>query len=244
MVQNSSMNIKQPQKRSPVPEKTWVNLFLEITLFIFSIIIVLELVIPAIYGDEGTSATKVKDETVVKNYLDKNPEPKDLTGTLSPVLQYTVNATIQDKWAHFSFSKGTVFYREKIDKQSLDWDIAFRRAKIVTNGGATNPNGKAEVASIETGDFLSVKSVPKNAEFQQDLTTQNILETKNPVLDKWYKYDFWAHRLTPHKEVYVARTAKGDYVKFQILSYYCGQVSGCFTIKYVYQGTGSDSFAG
>ncbi len=199
---------------------------------------------PAIKSNEDMDIARAKEEAVIKQFLDKNPEPKDLTGTLGPELQYIVDATVLEKWAHFSFSKGTVFYNKKIAKYSLDWDIAFRRAKIVTNGGATNPDGKAEVASIKTGDFSSVASVPKNMEFQPDYTEQKIVETKNPVLDKWYKYDFWTHQLTPLNEVYVARTAKGNYVKFQIIDYYCGDVAGCYTIKYVYQGTGSDSFTG
>jgi len=117
------------------------------------------------------------------------------------------------------------------------------RAKIVMNGGATNPNGKAEIASINTNDFLSVTAVPK-IKFEADYTSRNIAETKNPVLDKWYQYDFWTHRLTPLKEVYILRTAKGDYVKFQIVDYYCGKIAGCYAIRYVYQGSGSTSFTG
>ena len=240
MVQNNSMETKQPQGHSPIPQK-WVKIFLGINLFVLCSFLVWELGGPAIQGGEKMNVTREKDDVIVKGILDKNPEPKDLTGTLGEVLKYTVNATIQDKWAHFSFSQGTVFYKEFIDKDSLDWDIAFRRAKIVTNGGATNPKGKAEIASIRTTDFLSVKAVPK-IKFQTDLTTQNIMEPKNPVLDKWYQYDFWTHRLTPQKEVYVLRTAKGDYVKFQIVDYYCRHIAGCFAMKYVYQGSGSTSF--
>lgn len=236
------MNMKQSQDHSPVPQK-WIKIFLGINLFVLCSFLIWELGGPALKSDKEMNITREQDDAIVKKFLDKNPEPKDLTGTLGPELHYTINATIQDKWAHFSFSKGTVFYKEKIDKDSLDWDIAFRRAKIVTNGGATNPKGKAEVGSIKTGGLLSVKSA-SNIKFQPDFTTQNIVESKNPVLDKWYKYDFWTHRLTPKNEVYVARTAKGNYVKFQIVDYYCRHVAGCFTLKYVYQGTGSDSFSG
>ncbi len=242
VIQINGMDTKQPKDHPPVPKRNWVNTFLVVNLIIMSLIIVWELVSPLAKSDEEKNVAREKDTVIVKTYLDKNPEPKDLTGTLGPVLQYTVDATIQDRWAHFSFSKGTVFYREKIDNVSQDWDIAFRRAKIITNGGSTNPIGKAEVASIKTGDLSSVEFVPAASEFQPDLTTQNILETKNPVLDKWYKYDFWEHRLTPNDEVYVARTAKGDYVKFKIIDYYCGHISGCYTIRYVYLGNGSDSF--
>lgn len=236
------MDTKQPQGHSPIPQK-WVKIFLGINLFVLCSFLVWELGGPALKGGEEINITREKEEVIVKKFLDKNLEPKDLTGTLSPELQYTVNATIQNQWAHFSFSQGTVFYREFIDKDSLDWDIAFRRAKIVTNGGATNPNGKAEIGVIRTSDFLSITAVP-NIEFQVDFTTQNISETKSPVLDKWYKYDFWTHRLTPHKEVYILRTAKGNYVKFQIVDYYCRHIAGCFVMKYVYQGTGSNSFTG
>ena len=41
-------------------------------------------------------------------------------------------------------------------------------------------------------------------------------------------------------DTYAVRTADGRYAKFSIVGYYCGEVrSGCFTIRYAYQGDGS-----
>ena len=236
------MDIKQTPEKSPPPQK-WLKLFLGVNLFVLCSFLVWELTAPVFKTEEEMRIVEEAQEVVVKRTIDKNPEVKDHTGTLGPEIEITIDATVQDQWAHFSFATGKVFYKEKIDKNSLEWDIAFRRAKVVTNGGATNENGKAETAAIKTDDFLSVTHVP-DIKFQPDMTTPNIAETKSPVLTAWYKYDWWTHRLTPQNEVYVVRTAKGDYVKFQILNYYCEHIAGCFTIKYVYQGSGSRSFTG
>jgi len=178
------------------------------------------------------------DETVAKN-----PEPFDYAGVLSGETIIAINATALDEWSHFKFSNGKVFKREKIASDSLDWDIAFRRAKIITNGGDTNPNGKGAIAVIENADFDSVTQVPPAGAFLLDEIENSPTEPKNPAIDKWYKYDFLRHKLTPRKYLFVARTADGHFAKFEILGYYCGKVAGCYRIKYVYQGTGEPSFS-
>jgi hypothetical protein len=46
----------------------------------------------------------------------------------------------------------------------------------------------------------------------------------------------------PKREVYVVRTADGHHAKLKLLSYYCGEAVGCYTFKYVYNGTDNPSF--
>ncbi len=128
----------------------------------------------------------------------------------------------------------------------MKWDLAFRRAKIIANGGTTNKLGKAEVSKLATTDFDSITEVPDNVKFTKDVQLSNSVDPLNINLDKWYKYNVLSHRLDPYPNVYIIKTSEGNYAKMQILSYYCSKeekkVSSCYTIKYAYQGNGSKSF--
>lgn len=235
-------NLEQVPDHKP-PSK-WLKLFLTINLVGLIGFFIWEVMGPVAQSEEHLAEMKARQISFIQTALEKNLPPKDLSGTLSDTIIYTVDATVQANWVHFSFSQGTVFAQENISRDTLDWDIAFRRAKIITNGGDTNPKGKAEVATMKTYDFDSVTSAEVDSQFYADQVIDNPFEPKNLVLDKWYSYDFWTHHLTVKPNVYVLKTAKGDWVKMQILNYYCGTAAGCFKIKYVFQGSGSTSFTG
>ncbi|MDH5678118.1 MAG: HmuY family protein [Nitrospinota bacterium] len=162
-----------------------------------------------------------------------NPAPRETSEPFYETITYVLDATDRNKWVHFSFQSLKQFTADKVAVDSDEWDIVFRRAKILTNGGATGKTGKAEVAITMPETFDAVKSPPEKGYFK-DTTTENLAENKNPALDKWYSYDFLSHELRPQGVVYVMKTARGDFVKFQLLSYYCSKLSGCFTIKYAF----------
>ena len=220
----------------------WIKIFLALNLLALLGMFVWEMGGPPFKSDEQTQAEIERKKEEVSKALALNPPAVDYAGTLSGEIKYTVDAIDSATWVHFNLSKVTLFRSKALARERLDWDIAFRRAKIVTNGGSTNPNGKAAVAIAGDGKiFDSVTSAPSSG-YQVDEGRSSMAETKNPALDKWYVYDFWTHRLTPKKRVYLLRTSDGHYAKFQILDYYCGTVSGCYTFRYVYQGAEKTTF--
>jgi hypothetical protein len=233
-------------QRTPPPR--FLKLFLAVNLAVLTGFFIWELGEweiggSAIPSEEELRKSGERAQEDVRAALAKNQPSRDLTGALGENMRHTIDATASNKWAHFSFSKGVVFYSEKIASDSLDWDLAFRRAKIISNGGATNPSGKGAVAVIGTDSFDSVTSVPQSGLFHADRIEGNPSEPKNPALDKWYKYDFWTHRLKPKEQVLAIRTADGHYAKLVILDYYCGDAAACYTVRYTYQGKDSASFA-
>ncbi len=223
----------------PVSPK-WLKVFLAINISIM----VLFFVYTIAYSPETSEEERVKiiefQDKLVTDAISKNPQPKDLTGALSGEVTYIVDATKIGRWVHFSFSQLTVYYSDKIEKYSLDWDIAFLRAKIVTNGGKTG-KGNAAVSTVENAAFETVESAEGVGAFLAD-DKENVTETRNPALDRWYIYDFWTHQLKPKPTVYLLRTADSHYAKFQIVDYYCGRVAACYKLRYVYQGGDSKSF--
>ncbi|OGW07460.1 MAG: hypothetical protein A2W77_03100 [Nitrospinae bacterium RIFCSPLOWO2_12_39_16] len=167
-----------------------------------------------------------------------NPEPNDVGENLTGEITYTINAFSLKDWIYFDFSKGAVVSIS--DRTSSDWDMGFRRAKIISNSGASNPSGRGGIAAIENAEFVSVMEAPESG-YMIDIS-KNALETENPVIDRWYLYNYMTHELKPKKNIYIIRTADGKYVKIQIMKFYCEGLAGCYTIKYVYQGNGSRRF--
>jgi hypothetical protein len=154
---------------------------------------------------------------------------------------YTVDARSKEMWMYFDFSRGSVVPVD--NPQTEDWDLSIRRHVIRTNGGATNPNGQAALLAMEGQDFNAVTSVPEKSEFVSDVRDKKRLYPYNPVVDKWYNYSYTTNVLLPKPMVYLVRTQDGKYAKMRIVSYYCkGNISGCMTIEYVYQGDGSRHF--
>ena len=149
-----------------------------------------------------------------------------------------IDATSDEDWAYFDFSRGKQV--KIIDASSLEWDLAFRRGKIISNGGATNKFGQAGLINMGEVDFDAVETVPEK-KFVVDKATRT--EAINPILENWYKYNYLTHKLTARKNIYVIRTADGKFTKTQFLSFYCADKNpGCIQMRYAYQDTGSRSF--
>jgi len=149
-----------------------------------------------------------------------------------------INASSLDDWTYFDFSRGKQVHIH--DPSSLEWDLAFRREKVISNGGMTNRFGKAGLIDLGEKDFDSVTEVPMTP-YTQDIATRT--ETQNPAMIKWYKYNYLTHKLSAKRNIYAVRTADNKYAKMQFISFYCtNKETGCITIRYIYQGNGTNSF--
>ena len=175
---------------------------------------------------------------MAKNQKKKvKPLPVQPTNLLSTRI-VTVNASSEKEYVYFNFSNGKPV---KIhDSSSLEWDLAFRRSKIITNGGASSKLGKAGLIDLGPLGFDMVTEVPKD-NYVVDVSTRT--DTENPVILKPYSYNYLTHKLKAKKNVYAARTADNKFAKFQLLDFYCDNKEvGCITIQFVYQKSGSNSF--
>jgi hypothetical protein len=165
------------------------------------------------------------------------PEPAKPTNLLATQVT-TVNASSEKEYVYFDFSSGKP--ANILDTSSLEWDLAFRRGKVISNGGASSKLGKAGLIDLGVVEFDEVTEVPMD-NYTQDMAAKT--ETENPVLLKWYNYNYFTHKLTAKKNSYAVRTANGKFAKFQFMSFYCdNKEAGCIKIRYVYQDDGSNSF--
>ena len=149
-----------------------------------------------------------------------------------------INASSENNWVYFDFSRGKVVNIH--DKTSLEWDLAFRRSKVISNGGATNKFGKAGLINLGLPNFDQVVDVPVN-NYTPDMFTKT--ETENPILLKWYSYNYLTHKLSAKANTYAMKTADSKYVKVKFLNFYCAnKETGCIKMQYVYQNNGSNQF--
>lgn len=175
-------------------------------------------------------------------YSPTPPRPVEAVEHLTGPTRYTIDARSENVWIYFDFSRGAVV--PVLDPKQDAWDLAFKRYVMRTNGGRSNPGGQGAVLKVQARDFAVVAQVPDDAAFQADVHPKNRLHPFNPVLEKWYNYSYLANVLAPKPEIYVVRTQDGKYAKIRLLSYYCtGNVAGCMTFEYVYQGDGSRRLA-
>jgi hypothetical protein len=171
----------------------------------------------------------------LETYAPTEARPVDVgDGVVGPVT-FTIDASNTDRWAAFDFSRGIVVLADR----SSDWDIAFRRFNVVTNGGA-GFSGSGAVADLGAVAFDSVFRAPADGWIESEAGR----DSTNAAIERWYDYGFTSHILRSKRNVYAIRTADGRYAKLQILSYYCpGAVPGCVTFRYVYRGDGSPDVA-
>ena len=176
-------------------------------------------------------------QIVQKEKLQEDPAPIQMGGLLNSRVT-TVNASSEKEYVYFNLQRGKVV---KIhDPSSLEWDLAFRRSKVITNGGASSKLGKAGLIDLGAIEFDKVTEAPKD-NYVLDVSTRT--DTENPAILKPYNYNYLTHKLKAKKNVYAARTANNKFAKFQFLDFYCDNKEvGCIKIRFVYQGNGSNSF--
>lgn len=148
----------------------------------------------------------------------------------------TVDASTSGTWKYFSFEKGaevTVTDPEN----DLTWDIAFQRYYIKTNSGVSG-NGNGGVFKTDSKDISTVKQAPTSGytadkketvqlgypPVNTELSYNSIISGGMKSVNGYVAYDpaLAAQGKSPYtvnKWVYVVKTAKGKYVKLQVVDY-------------------------
>ena len=209
-------------------------------IFIANLSILLLLLVWIFLPPLRRSSVQSTTKEEVPGYQITIPNLSEVGDRLTDSIIYTINAREGDTVAYFDFSRGGVV--EITDKSSLDWDLGFSRVKIISNSGITNLKGKGGILNLGKRDFYSLKEVPEKG-YITDTVSGDIIGSRNEAIDRWFNYKWLTHKLTSRGEVYAIRTADGRYAKMRIVDYYCkGNISGCITIEYVYQGNGTREF--
>ena len=154
----------------------------------------------------------------------------ETTSEPSEVFRYTVDARDPDVLVLFDFTNGSVV---EGDVSEAGWDLAFRRTKLLTNSGVTNPSGPGGAADL--GELpLGETTVPASVVFSVDvLGGDDVDEPENPAAGRWYTYSFISHIISAKPNTYLVRTGDDMDALIQFDSYYCDdEDSGCITFRY------------
>jgi hypothetical protein len=182
---------------------------------------------------------------------------KDSTTVLTSKT-FVVKATSKTNWVYFNFDKDDTLQISNAS-ESNEWDLAFERYKIKTNGGKS---GKGIAGVFKSGfknqtGFDSLNTVPSIAVFATDDSVKvedyNPANPQIPIISSivfsgtLYSGFIQQHTATgtlfvPTNDVFIVKTAKGKYAKVWIKSYYSdldGTTAGYIKITYKYQADGS-----
>lgn len=154
-------------------------------------------------------------------------EATDIGSQQAKVLQYTIDARSREDWVYFSFEEGL---EVETAQDALDWDLAFRRNDLLTNGGESNPLGMG--GAVDLDEVPLAEAMAPSDGFSTDATHEE-RGLENPALHKWYNYSWTTHTITSKDHTYAVRTSAGDVVLLTFVSYYCDDgSSGCVTFRY------------
>ncbi|MHA4742590.1 HmuY family protein [Dyadobacter sp. MSC1_007] len=125
------------------------------------------------------------------------------------------------------------------DAKTKNWDIAFSKTTIATNGGNSGPgDGGAQV--IEK-PFDLITEAPKDG-FKTDGDAGFAIPGGSG--NSWYKYDMGVHAILPIPgRTILVKTANGNFAKLEVISYYKGapedvptEESSYYTFRYAIAG--------
>ncbi|GMR02364.1 MAG: hypothetical protein BMS9Abin20_0698 [Acidimicrobiia bacterium] len=145
-------------------------------------------------------------------------------------IRYTVDAKSKQDWVLFDFDQGRVVDG---DFTAPDWDVAFKRTKLLTNSGVTNPSGPG--GAYDLGEVLLEDAMPpESVVFVVDiLGGEDEDEPENPAIGGWYKYSFIKHVVSVKPNTYLVRTGEDSDALVQFDSYYCeDEEAACITFRY------------
>ena len=100
------------------------------------------------------------------------------------------------------------------------WDIAFQRYRPKINGGF-HGDGNVMAAVLVDTTFADVTQAPETG-WVTDAPDVDDDQDEFPeyALGEWFDYNIVGHILTPKPQVYVLRTAEGNFVKLEFVAYY------------------------
>ena len=133
-----------------------------------------------------------------------------------------LDASDREGWVYFDFESGERLTPNDAGADA-DWELAFQRFHILSNGGVSGPGGVA-VAPLAGARLADVTSAPADGyvadQPDSGADDDDVAESAFSDGDGWYAYDENTNRLSPRDIVYVVRTASGAHYELQMLGYY------------------------
>lgn len=168
------------------------------------------------------------------------------------VKEAVVDARSFSEWVYFSFSKGEIVAVSDY-KNDLNWDIAFHRWDVRTNGGESG-KGQGAAVQMEKTVLAEVLVAPQSGYVADAMASVMVSSAMPPVYEnqgvnsemaKWMSVN--TSQMPPvytmSENVYVVKTAEGKYVKLKFTDFTNDMGErGVITFQYAFQADGSLEF--
>ena len=162
------------------------------------------------------------------NYMEDNIEefetvplpPKKIQKISTNNSIIKIDAKDRDAWMLVEFSSGKTLKISEDEAETdklhqTNWDMAFSRTKIITNGGKTNPAGKTGVINLGLTNFDDIRTAPETGYVQDHRSLGNLI---NKELAGWYNYRTRTHNIESKRNVYAMKLNDGVFMKMRILN--------------------------
>ncbi len=143
-------------------------------------------------------------------------------------------------YSYYSFAdRNAVALTDAQAKSSTDWDIAFKKSYIKTNGGVSG-NGGAKAVDLTVNGIVGADAFAEvdSSDAMAVQTGQWKTDVYDFALDSLWNYNQATHQLSTKQYVYILSDAMGNMVKFQLLNVIGGgqpPQQGAMVLKYFYQ---------
>ncbi|WP_373733486.1 leucine-rich repeat protein [Bacteroides heparinolyticus] len=179
------------------------------------------------------------------------PQPEKPVGTQNVELKV---GDAKSDFAYFSFATNKIVSLSNEEaKTSKKWDIAFSGLNGRSNSG-TSGEGNAAVFHTDTEDFDGILNaspyIEQSSHWVVDAYQEVTSYKKMPpgkvrgafnkaLVGSWYTFDLSSMppKINVSKDVYIVRTALGDYVKLQFVSATFSGLMPTIEFKFAYIGT-------
>jgi hypothetical protein len=163
-------------------------------------------------------ATDLRDEDEAEDATEQPPVQNTPEGE---AIRTVINASTDDGWIYFDL-ESMAGLMPTSPEEAVDWDLAFQRFKIKSNGGVSG-QGEVEIAPVTGVSWDALEAAPGGG-YESD-AADGADENEYPDYvfnsgDTWFVYDPSDHTLSPREVIYVVRSTEGNHFKLQMLEYY------------------------
>lgn len=142
-----------------------------------------------------------------------------------------LEATSEETWTYFDLDNARAVIVDD-PFEDLEWDLAFQRFRVKSNGGASG-NGDVAVAALEIDDFEQSVAID-SIEWRSDSDTGIGFDYAFASGGNWYRYQMRTHTLESRRRVMMVRSTVGVVYRLQMLTYYDRfLISGYPTFRYI-----------
>ena len=129
-----------------------------------------------------------------------------------------LDATDSERWLYFDLDRADLVQIGSPETND-QWDIAFQRFHVKSNGGVSGPGG-VQIAPTRSTVFDDPPDLSTVEWLQDESGSGERVRFAFAAQGNWFRYDIRTHSLSSRERVSYVQTTEGAVFKLQMVSYY------------------------